>query len=101
MVKAQSRLEQKDTLQAMKWIDTLLVKNPREANAWSFKGRFELAKNHFRQADSCLTQAIRYLPSDFELYIARAQARHALGKFGLAIADYDRTIANSNFCIIS
>lgn len=92
MVKAQSLLEQKDTLQAMKWIDSLLVKNSNEGSAWSFKGRYELAKEHYLLADSCLTQAIRSLPSDFELYVARAQARHALGKFGLAIADYDRTI---------
>lgn len=92
MVKAQSLLEQKDTLHALNWIDSLLVKNPREGSAWSFKGRYELAKNHYKQADSSLTQAIRYSPTDFELYIARAQARHALGKFGLAIADYDRTI---------
>lgn len=93
LVKAQSLLEQKDTLKAMEWVDKLLSKNPREGTAWSFKGRYELGKEHYAVADSCLTQAILYLPNDFELYIARAQARHALGKFGLAINDYDQTIA--------
>ena len=92
LVKAQSLLEQKDTLKAMEWVDQLLSKNPREGSAWSFKGRYELSKEHYALADSCLTQAILYQPNDFELYIARAQARHALGKFGLAINDYDQTI---------
>ncbi|MEE1414598.1 MAG: tetratricopeptide repeat protein [Prevotellamassilia sp.] len=92
LVKAQSAMEQKDTLQGIHWIDRLLEVNPKEANAWSFKGRYELGKEHYALADSCLSQAILYQPNDFELYIARAQARHALGKFSQAIADYDHTI---------
>lgn len=92
MVKAQSLFEQKDTLQGLTWIDQLLKINPKEASAWSFKGKYELNKEHYSLADSCLSQAISYMPNDFELYVARAQARHALGKFGLAIADYDKTI---------
>ncbi len=38
------------------------------------------------------SKAIELSPNDFDLYISRAQARHALGQFGLAIADYDKTI---------
>ena len=92
MVKAQAAIEQGDTLGGLCWIDSLLVKNPREGNAWSFKGRYALTQDDYALSDSCLTRAIELLPNDYELFIARAQARHALGKFGLAVADYDRTI---------
>ena len=92
MIKAQSLLEQKDTTQSMVWIDSLLVKNPKEGNAWSFKGKYAINKQEYSLADSCLSKAIELSPNDFDLYISRAQARHALGQFGLAIADYDKTI---------
>lgn len=92
MIKAQSLLEQKDTTTSMIWIDSLLVKNPKEGNAWSFKGRYALSKHDYQLADSCLSKSIELSPNEFELYISRAQARHALGQFGLAIEDYDKTI---------
>ncbi len=92
MVKAQSELEQKDTIAGLKWIDTVLAKNPKEGNAWSFKGRYAMQQEQFTLADSCLTRAIETMPNDFELYVVRAQARHALGLFSKAIADYDHTI---------
>lgn len=92
MVKAQLDLEREDTASAMIWIDSLLVKNPKEGNAWSFKGRYALNRQNYDLADSCLTKALNQMPEDFDLYINRAQARHALGKFDLAISDYNRTI---------
>lgn len=93
MARAQSLLEQHDTISALMLIDKLLLKNPRDDKAWKFKGQYALNRKHYTEADSCLTQAINYAPNDYELYILRAQARHALGKFGLAISDYDHTIA--------
>lgn len=92
MVKAQSLMEQKDTLSAMRWVDSLLVRNPSEASAWDFKGRYAMQHEQYALADSCLTRAIKLQGNDFNLYLIRAQARHALNRFGLAIADYDRTI---------
>lgn len=92
LVKAQSYFEQKDTAEGIRWIDSLLIKNPKEVAAWRFKGGYAMQKEEYQLADSCLSRAITLQPTDFELYVTRAQARHALGKFGLAIADYDRTI---------
>lgn len=92
MVRAQVELMRGDTLQALKWADSLLVRQPKTADAWSFKGRHALSKDNYSLADSCLTKAITYAPENYENYVARAQARHGLNRFGGALADYDRTI---------
>lgn len=92
MVMAQSALEQKDTVGGLNWMDKVLAKNPKEGNAWAFKGRYAMKEEKYEQADSFLTQAITLMPKDFELYVNRAQVRHAMGLFGKAIADYDQTL---------
>lgn len=92
LVKAQSRLEQKDTLGGLYWIDSLLTITKREPVAWSFKGIYALKKGEYAQADSFLTQAIIYDARQFEHYLLRAQARNALFRFDGAIADYGKVI---------
>lgn len=92
IVKAQCSLEQGDTIGSIDWIDRLLAFAPNDGNALSFKGRYALMCDSFALADSCLTLAIQQMPDDYDLYVARAQARHALDQFGPAIADYDRAI---------
>jgi len=92
MAKAQLLFEQGDTLSGMNWVDTLLVRNPKEPLAWRYKGTYALSHDRFALADSCLSRAIALQPSNFELFIARAQARHALSRFGQAISDYDRAL---------
>ena len=92
MVRAQVELMRGDTLQALRWADSLLLRQPETADAWSFKGRYALSEENYTLADSCLTKAIAYDPDNHENYIARAQARHGLNRFGGALADYDKTI---------
>lgn len=92
LIFAQSYLEQKDTVRAMVWVDSLLKKNAKDGTAWSFKGRYELTREHYAASDTALSHAIALLSSDYDLFVLRAQARHALGRFGLAIADYDEAI---------
>ncbi len=91
-VRAQICLEQKDTVAGLAWIDTLLVRNAAQPDAWAFKGRYALEKQNYALADSCLTQAIHYAPDNYVHYVSRALARHGLNRFGLAINDYDKTI---------
>ncbi len=92
MVKAQIALERGDTLRGIALMDTVLTYNAAEGSAWSFKGRYALQKNELVQADSFLTRALQAMPTDHDLYVARAQARHGLGLFDLALEDYDRAI---------
>lgn len=92
LVMAQIELERGDTTKAISCVDTLLATWPKIADAWSLKGRYALQKEQYSLADSCLSKAIEYQDNQYELYIARATARHALGRFGDAMADYDKTI---------
>lgn len=92
MLHAQHLLLVGDTLAGLRAIDTLLSLSPTEPKGWAFKGRYALQHEQNAQADSLLSQAIRYDKDNHDLYLARAQARHALGKYGDALADYDRTI---------
>ena len=92
LLAAQAQLALKDTTAALRNIDSLLVLNARDAQAWAFKGRYALSKNEATLADSFLTQAIKYQPRVADHYLLRAQARHALNKYGLALADYDETL---------
>lgn len=93
IVKAQTCLEMKDTLQGIYWIDSLLVLSKREPNAWSVKGRYALQHANYVSADSCYSQALRYDAGNVEYYMRRAQARSALGAYQQAINDYDRIIS--------
>lgn len=92
LVMSQVEMERGDTTKALACIDTLLASWPKVADAWSFKGRYALQKEQYALADSCLSNAIEYQANQYELYIARATARHALGRFGDAMEDYDKTI---------
>lgn len=92
LIKAQVRLELKDSVGGMFWVDSLLNISRREPSAWAFKGRYALQHDDYTLADSCMTQAIKYDVGNAEYYISRAQARHALSHYNLALADYDRVI---------
>lgn len=92
MVKAQVSLERGDTLGGLHWVDSLLVLQPREAGAWSFKGRHATQKAQYALADSCLTKAIELDPDDFDNYLARAIARNGLNRLSGALEDYDKVI---------
>ncbi|MBR1713304.1 MAG: tetratricopeptide repeat protein [Alloprevotella sp.] len=94
MFKAQVALEERhDTLKALTWIDSVLVRHPDEPSAWQFKGQWAAQHEAYEAADSFLTQAIAYqVPPRFETHLMRAQVRHALSRFGQALEDYDRVI---------
>lgn len=89
---AQTQLALKDTSTAFNNIDTLLTLDGSDARAWSFKGRYALEKNQTSLADSFLTLAIKYQPQQADNYLLRAQARHSLYKYGLALSDYDEVL---------
>ena len=92
LVRAELCMQQKDTLQGMLFLDTLLCLSPREYAAWGFKGRYALNHDDYRMADSCLTQAIKWGGRQTSNYLARAEARHALNLYNLALEDYDQVI---------
>lgn len=81
-----------DTLRALSSIDTLLSLSPTETSAWALKARYALQHDNNQLADSLFTQAIRYDKDNHDFYVARAQARHALGRYGDALLDYDKAI---------
>ena len=89
---AQTQLALKDTSTALNNIDTLLTLDGADARAWAFKGRYALEKNQTSLADSFLTLAIKYQPLQADNYLLRAQARHSLYKYGLALSDYDEVL---------
>ena len=92
LMKAQIKLLQRDTVAALHWMDSALVVSHKESEAWDFKGRYALQKGQYVRADSFLTQAVRYNGNYADTYMARAQARHALNRYALALADYDHVI---------
>lgn len=92
MLKAQYLLLVGDTLAAIPHIDTLLLLSPSDAQAWAFKARYALQQENNLLADSLFSQALCYDKDNHDYYLARAQARHALGRYGDALSDYDQTI---------
>lgn len=92
LVKAQACLQVNDTLKSLFWVDSLLVISPREPAAWAFKGRYAREHEDFLQADSCFTQALKYDAGNVDYHLERAQVRHALNRYNLALNDYDRII---------
>lgn len=94
LLKAQIALEERhDTLQAIRWADTIIVLHREEAMAWLLKAESAFRSKDFAQADSFLTEAIRYQqPPNFMHHLMRAEARHALNRFGDALEDYDAVI---------
>lgn len=94
MFKAQVELEERrDTVRALAWIDSVLVRHPEEPGAWQFKGQWAARQEAYAEADSFLTRAIEYQqPPRFENFLMRAQVRHAQNRFGAALEDYDRVI---------
>ena len=92
LLKTQISLEQKDTINALRQIDALLALRPAEASAWMLKGQYAMQKGQYQLADSLLTTAIRYEKGNYESFLLRAEARHALNQFGNALLDYDKVI---------
>lgn len=92
LLKAQTCLELGDTTSGMMWVDSLLTISKRESAAWGFKGRFALTHQDYELSDSCFTQALKYDVGNADYYLGRAQARHAMSLYNLALADYDRVI---------
>lgn len=92
LVKAQVCMERHDTLESLRWVDSLLNINAREHAAWAFKGRYALQHDQLELADSCYTQALRYEKGNADYYLERAQVRNAQSRYNLAMADYDRVI---------
>ncbi|WP_314799501.1 tetratricopeptide repeat protein [Alloprevotella tannerae] len=92
MLKAQIAFEQKDTINGLQQIDALLTLHPSEASAWMLKAQYALQKGKYQLADSLLTTVIRYEKNNYEPFLLRAEARHALNQFGNALLDYDKVI---------
>ncbi|MBR1593485.1 MAG: tetratricopeptide repeat protein [Alloprevotella sp.] len=102
MFKAEVELsERKDTLKALAWIDSVLVRHEAEPSAWLFKGQWAAQHEAYAEADSFLTKAITFRLDevkdsirdvDYQWFLMRAQIRHELNRFEDALADYDRVI---------
>ena len=73
-------------------MDKSLEVNPKEPQAWAFKGDYALRKGNNAQADSFFTKAANLNQNDYQIFLARAQARYSMNKFGGALADYDKVI---------
>lgn len=92
LVKAQSLLEQKDTIASIHWVDTLLTIFPYEREALAFRGRYSLWHENYQQADSFLTEAMLHGGRTADNFISRAQARHGMNHFNDALSDYDEAL---------
>ena len=92
LVCAQIALERTDTLQATLWVDSLLTLTRHEPAAWNMRTKLAMTDEDWTLADSCATQAIDLEPTDAELYMLRAQARHSMNKFDAAHTDYNEVI---------
>lgn len=102
MFKAEVALEERhDTLLALAWIDSVIVRHEADAGAWQFKGQWAAAHEKYEEADSFLTRAIDYRLAevegdvgrvDYQVFLLRAQVRHELNRFDDALEDYDRVI---------
>ena len=92
LMKSDVFLLQKDTTEALTWIDRTLGVESYNAEAWRMKGYISLQREQWRTADTCLTKSLHYKPKDVNCYINRAVARLRLNNLRGAMADYDTAL---------
>ena len=91
-LKAQLCLTNRDTTQAVSWLNRSLSISPQNPQAWAFIGSIKHSSCDYDDADSCLTQAIYYEPQNIGYYLNRAVVRYQLGKYGEVLKDYDEVL---------
>lgn len=102
MFKAELELsERQDTLRALTWMDSVIVRHEQQPGAWAFKAQWAAQHEEYERADSFLTKAITYrlselkddtLSIDYQWFLMRAQLRHELHRFDDALDDYNLVI---------
>ena len=91
-LKAEIYLQQKDTLEADKWLDKALELNPYNGDAWTARAMIALTRKKWKDADSYLSKAIHLKPQTVPNYVNRAIVRINTNNLRGAMADYDMAI---------
>lgn len=89
---AEIYLKEKDTIQAVKWLDKSLDIDPYNGDAWTTRGYISLSRKQWRDADKFLGKAIHLKPNTVGNYVNRALARINYNNLRGAMSDYDTAI---------
>lgn len=91
-IKAQIAVQRGDTTTCLAWIDTALVRNAYDGQAWSMRSSISLQRGQYAQAEEELDKAILQLPRVAGNYINRALARFHQDNLRGAMTDYDHAL---------
>lgn len=91
-MKGQVALQLKDTTTAEVWVDSALVLDAYNGNAWSMKAQLRLSRNDYKGGEEALDKAIIQKPRETDLYINRALARYHQQNLRGAMSDYDHAL---------
>ena len=89
---AEIYLQQKDTVEADKWLDKALEMNPYNSEAWTARAMIALTRKKWKDADAYLSKAIHLKPQVVGNYINRAMVRINTNNLRGAMSDYDMAI---------
>lgn len=91
-LKAEVCMQQKDTVEGVKYLDKGLELDPYDADAWSVRAMISLSRSQWKDADEQLGKAIHLKPHSANNYVNRALARYNINNLRGALADYDKAI---------
>jgi len=91
-LKAEVCMQQKDTVEGVKFLDKSLELDPYDADAWSVRAMISLSRSKWKDADVQLGKAIHLKPHTAGNYVNRALARYNINNLRGALADYDKAI---------
>lgn len=91
-IKAQVAVQRGDTTACLAWIDTALVRNAYDGEAWAMRAMISLGRGQYVQAETELDKAILQLPRVAGNYVNRALARYHQDNLRGAMADYDQAV---------
>ncbi len=91
-VKAGVCLLQKDTTDAVKWLDKALELDPYDSEGWMTRASISLARQDWKEADQQLSKVIHLKPKMVANYVNRALVRLNINNLRGAMSDYDTAI---------
>lgn len=89
---AELYLQEKDTVQAAKWLDKGLAVDPYDGDAWTTRAYISLARKQWRDADKFLSKALHIKPKAVNSYVNRALARFNYNNLRGAMSDYNMAL---------
>lgn len=91
-IKAQIAMQRADTAACLAWIDTALVRNAYDGQAWAMRSSISLQRGEYATAEAELDKAILQKPRVAGYYINRALARYHQDNLRGAMTDYDQAL---------